>query len=243
MQTTHQIARAPVPSTDDTAFIAGLLDGYRFRVCQTAEDWAAAMEIRRSVYRADCGYEVPVPDDYDARSWLFVAEDLATAKAVGTMRMTPSWAGTLEAEEYFTLPRHLRGNTSVEITRFAILPEYRKGKTFLPIVSLGLFKLVREFAPRIGARHLVVCSKPERIWTYDWMSFRTTGLKARYTKLNDAEHELISLDMQRIHVDLAAHPFGTFFLHAKYAQVEVPVRVPAPGFPWDDDAIHVAVGA
>jgi hypothetical protein len=110
-------------------------------------------------------------------------------------------------------------------------------------VSLGLFKLVREFAARIGARHLLVCSRPERIWTYEWMLFRTTGLKARYAKLNDAEHELISLDLHRVFEHADTHPFGPFFRDAQYAEVELPPRVPSPGFPWDDDGVHVAIGA
>src|SRR5690349_9498456 len=156
MQTAHQIE--PAADTNDD-FIAGILQGFRFRVCQTREDWEAAIDVRRAIYRESLGYEVPVPDDYDHRSWLFLAEETTTGKVVGTMRVTPRFAGRLEAEEYFTLPRNLRDPMTREITRFAILPEYRKGKTFLPVVSLGLFKLVREFGARIGGRYLVVCSK------------------------------------------------------------------------------------
>ncbi len=240
MQTAHQIETR---TADQDDFISGLLAGYRFRVCQTREDWEAAIEIRRTVYRESCGYEVPVPDEYDRRSWLFIAEEVSTGKPVGTMRVTPRWAGSLEAEEYFTLPRNLRDPMALEITRFAILPAYRKGKTFLPVVSLGLFKLVREFASRIGGRHLVVCSKAERLWTYDWMRFRTTGLKARYTKLNDAEHELISCDIQRTLHDMDDHPFGPFFKYGRFSEIEVPTRIPSPGMPWDDDLAPAAVGA
>ena len=184
-----------------------------------------------------------MPDEYDHRSWIFIAEDVATGKAVGTMRVTPRWGGAVEAEEYFTLPPHLRGTKAAEITRFAILPGYRKGKTFLPVVSLGLFKLVRDFSARIGIRHLIVCSKPERMWTYDWMRFKTTGKKAHYAKLNDAEHELISLDLVRCFEGAEDHPFYGFFRDAQYAEVEIPIRVPAPGLPFEDnDASRIAVG-
>jgi N-acyl-L-homoserine lactone synthetase len=243
MQTAHQIATTDTPTTDQDDFVAGLLQGFRFRVCQTREDWEAAIEVRRAIYRESLGYEVPVPDEYDRRSWLFLAEDTATGKVVGTMRVTPRFAGRLESEEYFTLPRNLRDPMALEITRFAILPEYRKGKTFLPVVSLGLFKLAKEFGTRIGGRHLVVCSKAERMWTYEWMRFKTTGLKARYEKLNDAEHELISCDIQRTLSDMDDHPFGPFFKYAKYEEVEVPARIPSPGMPWDDELEPVAVGA
>jgi N-acyl-L-homoserine lactone synthetase len=240
MQTAQQIAET---ATHDDEFVAHLLEGFRFRVCQTPEDWDAALQIRRGVYQSSCGYEVPVPDDYDRRSWLFVAEDVATGKAVGTMRVTPRWSGPLEAEEYFSLPTYLRTPMSLEITRFAILPEYRKGRTFLPVVSLGLFKLVREFAARVGARHLVVCSKAERLWTYEWMRFKTTGLKARYEKLADAEHELISCDIHRTLDGMDDHPFGPFFKYTKYREVEVPARIPSPGMPWDEQVAPVAVVA
>lgn len=243
MQPAQQIApndTAPAPVDD---FVAGILQGFRFRVCQTSEDWEAALEIRRSVYRESCGYEVPIPDEYDGRSWLFIAEDVATGAAVGTMRVTPRYSGPVEAEEYFTLPRHLRQN-SAEITRFAIMPGYRKGKTFLPVVSLGLFKLVRDFSARIGIRHLIVCSKAERMWTYEWMRFKTTGKRARYSKLNDAEHELISLDLVRCFEGAEDHPFYGFFRDARYQEVEVPARIPSPGLPFvPDDASHVAIGA
>ncbi len=243
MQTAHQIAETEPRAAEHDDFIDGLLQGYRFRVCETREEWEASIEVRRAVYRESLGYEVPVPDEYDRRSWLFLAEDVATGKVVGTMRVTPRFAGRLEAEEYFTLPRNLRDPMTLEVTRFAILPEYRKGKTFLPIVSLGLFKLVREFGMRIGGRYLVVCSKAERMWTYEWMRFKTTGMKARYTKLNDIEHELISCEIQRTVDGMAEdHPFGPFFKYGRFEEVQVPSRIPSPGMPWDDE-LAPAVGA
>lgn len=242
MQTAHQIAETETRNAEQDDFIAGLLQGYRFRVCETREDWEASIEVRRAVYRESLGYEVPVPDEYDQRSWLFLAEDVTTGKVVGTMRVTPRFAGRLEAEEYFMLPRNLRDPMTLEVTRFAILPEYRKGKTFLPVVSLGLFKLVREFGARIGGRNLVVCSKAERMWTYEWMRFKTTGLKARYAKLGDIEHELISCDIQRTINEMDDHPFGPFFKYGCFEEVQVPSRIPSPGMPWDDE-LEPAVGA
>jgi N-acyl-L-homoserine lactone synthetase len=242
MQTAHQIPQTDTQTTDQDDFVAELLEGFRFRVCQTREDWEAAIEVRRAIYRESLGYEVPVPDEYDHRSWLLLAEEVATGKVVGTMRVTPRFAGRLEAEEYFTLPRNLRDPMSLEITRFAILPDYRKGRTFLPIVSLGLFKLVCEFGSRIGGGNLVVCSKEDRMWTYAWMRFKTTGLRARYEKLNDAGHELISCDIQRTLSDMDDHPFGPFFKYARYEEVDLPARIPSPGMPWSDE-LAPAIGA
>src|SRR5262245_61223921 len=80
---------------------AGLLDGYRFRICEDPETFAAALEVRRDVYVHDFGYDVPVPDEYDDRSWLLVAETVPDGEVIGTMRITPRAFGPLESEEYF----------------------------------------------------------------------------------------------------------------------------------------------
>src|SRR5258706_1309209 len=93
----------------------GLLRGYRFSVCETADASAEALDVRRRVYVEGVGYDVPVPDVYDARSWLLQAEDEETGKVVGSMRVTPRFAGPFELEEYFTLPRSFRSARAVEI--------------------------------------------------------------------------------------------------------------------------------
>ncbi len=210
------------------SILAELLAGYRFSVCQSAEAAEQALDIRQRVYNAGCGYHVPVPDQYDSRSWLLLAEDLATGQAVGTMRLTPRFAGTLEAEEYFRLPIHLRTPRTVELNRFAILPEYRKGKTFLPAVSCGLFKLVGCFLPQVGARYMAVCSKAERMWTYEWLGFQRSGLVTRYAKLQNAEHELLWCDFQKTLDSMLDHPFGEIFsAGGQPAEVSLPTYVPA----------------
>jgi len=61
-----------------------LLEGYRFRVCEDPASFAAALDVRREVYNANCGYDVPVPDAYDDRSWLLIAEHVESGQAVGT---------------------------------------------------------------------------------------------------------------------------------------------------------------
>jgi hypothetical protein len=209
-----------------------LLDGYRFTVCRTPAEAARALDVRRRVYGAS--YDVPVPDEYDGRSWLLLAEDTRTGEAVGTLRMTPRFAGRLECEEYFTLPRHLATPSSVELNRFAILPEYRKGKTFLPSVSLGLFKMVMLIMRKIGAHHMVVASKPERIWTYEWLCFSRTGMTARYEKLAGAEHELLAADYRAVST-LEGHPFRDFFRDIEYPQCVIPARMPGFGLVADEE--------
>jgi N-acyl-L-homoserine lactone synthetase len=213
--------------SQDDAF-APLLEGYRFRLCLEPAETAAALDVRRQVYVGGSGYDIPVPDEYDRWSWFITAEDTNAGKVVGSMRLTPRWAGPFEAEEYFTLPAALRAPTAVEINRFAILPEYRKGKTFLPIVSVGMFKLLYEYLLVAGASAMVICSKAERIWTYEWLRFRRTGLKAPYGKLGAAEHELLVLDVARAPDLYAGHPFYEFF-EPQRPQIEVPDHVPAVG--------------
>lgn len=222
--------------TDPTASLDHILSGYRFRVAATAADVERALEVRRQVYVDGSGYQLPVPDRYDSRSWFLIAEDLATGAVVGCMRLTPHFAGPLEAEEYFTLPAALRTPTTIELNRFAILPAYRKGKTFVPVVSVGLFTLVRRFLQLVGATRMVIASKPERVWTYEWLRFKRTGLSARYAKLDYAEHELLTYDFTRAEEILQGHPFEAVFVHNDYREVEVPATVPALGLGVEDVA-------
>jgi N-acyl-L-homoserine lactone synthetase len=206
-----------------------LLRGYRFRLCDTAAAVARGLEVRRSVYRDDCGYDVPIPDAYDHRSWFLLAEHVASGEAVGSMRVTPRWAGPLEAEEYFTLPAHLRSPKVVEVTRFAILPPFRKSKRFLPVVAMGLFKLVCNFVKQIDAQYVVVCAKPERVWTYQWLKFERTGLSAAYVKLDGAAHELMVCDLGGGIAKYGDHRYWEFFFDIHHPEVIMPSRIPSFG--------------
>jgi hypothetical protein len=115
------------------------------------------------------------------------------------------------------------------MNRFAILPAYRKGKTFLPIVSIGLFKLAKQVAQREGMHHVVLCSKAERIWTYCWLGFEQTGLTVRYEKLNNAEHELLSIDVRTVDQRWADNPLAPFLLEIDHAEIEYPKPMPPVG--------------
>jgi len=225
--------RARTKSYDETeneSLLRSMLAGYRFSVCETPGDAAEALAVRHRVYVESSGYAVSVPDEYDARSWLLLARETVTGEVVGSVRITPRH-GPLEAEEYFTLPRRLATVGAAEISRLSILPAHRKSRTFLPIVSLGLFKLVMRFLERVDAEYMVICSKPERIWTFEWMRFARTGLTARYTKLADAEHDLLWYDFKRKEEILEGLPFRRFFLEIEYDEVLLPARVPPLGIP------------
>ena len=206
-----------------------LLHGHRFSVCEEPADVVRAIDVRRQVYRGVCGYDVPVPDEYDKRSWVLLAEHVRSGRAVGSMRVTPRSAGHLEAEEYFRLPALLRATGVVEVTRFAIPPEPRPSSRFFPAVALGLYKLVCQFTRQLRASHVVICSKPERSFAYQRLGFAPTGLTACYTKLANAEHELLTCDVRGDMQQHRAHRFWEFVFETDHPEVSVPGRVPPLG--------------
>jgi N-acyl-L-homoserine lactone synthetase len=206
----------------------GLLSGFRFRVCEDAESFAKALELRREVYVGDFGYDVPVPDEYDRRSWLLIAETESEGEIVGTMRVTPRMLGPLEAEEYFRLPAGLAGPNVVEISRFAIRRSHRRTHA-APRVAVGLFKLCYELVTAIGAEHQVICSKVEKLPTYAAMGFQSTGLTAWYEKLNGVLHELLVHDFLTDAPNLEDEFFRALFCDMSFDEVEVPSGIPPVG--------------
>jgi hypothetical protein len=210
--------------------LSDLLAGYRFEVCTDRAAFDAALDVRRRVYNDSCGYDVPIPDAYDRRSWLLIARHVESGGAVGTMRITPRSAGRLEAEEYFWLPPKLRTTRSVEVNRFAILPEHRRGQGVMPAVSFGLFKLMMNLVMnRLGAEYIVVCSTEERIWTYEWLRFQRSGIVANYTKLGNKEHELLTMDLRRRLAEHSDHRLFEFIFESEHPEVSLPESVPGLG--------------
>jgi N-acyl-L-homoserine lactone synthetase len=229
MNAEHAIEIGTETRTDEEALFAEMLRGFRFRVCDHHESVARALAVRRAVYVDEAGYDIPVPDQYDFWSWLLIAEDVETGEVVGTLRLTPRAEGPLEADEYFRLPARLRSTRTLEMNRFAILPAYRKGKTFLPVVSMGLFKLAKQVAQETGMDWVVICSKAERTWTYCWLGAERTGMSGRYGKLNDAEHEVLTIDVCRADETFATNPLAPFFVGMTHAEIEMPDAMPPVG--------------
>lgn len=194
------------------SYLSSLLKGYRFRVAETAEEFAAALELRREVYCGEFGYDVPVPDAYDHRSYLLIAECEETGEIVGTMRVTPRELGPIEAEEFFELPESIDTPRAIEISRFAIKRSHRKTRTFLPTVACGLYKLLYEFSMFLGTDCQIVCTKEEKLASYLSMGFSSTGIKKSYAALNGTEHELLHHDFNRLEVILKDNPFGELCL-------------------------------
>jgi N-acyl-L-homoserine lactone synthetase len=208
--------------------LRGLLRGHRFRVCETPIDVERALAVRRRVYGEECGYEVHIPDKYDARSWLLLAEDERTGDAVGSLRLTPRAAGPIEAEEYFRLPPELTRGRIVEATRFAILPSHRAGRRFLPTVALGLFKLGIRYVLALGADQVVVCARPERVWSYEWIGFERTGRMAAYRKLGGLPHELMVSHIGAAIERSRDHRFWDFFMECDDSEIVLPAPRPWP---------------
>lgn len=228
MRSTH-VRERPGDHRRDTSLLAGLLRGYRFAVCEDPAAVLRALAVRRSVYVGECGYQLAVPDEYDRRSWFLLAEEADSGQAVGSMRVTPRLAGPLEAEASFDLPPRLCAPGSVEVSRFAILPEARHGTRFLPAVALGLFKLAVNFVCELGASYAVVCSRPERVLSYVWLRFERSGLVAPYVKLGGAEHELLACDLRGGLRRYRDHRYWDFFIEQDHPQVVLPHPVPPLG--------------
>ncbi|HJQ75592.1 MAG TPA: GNAT family N-acyltransferase [Gaiellaceae bacterium] len=218
-----------VPRTRQEALLGSLLRGYRFRVCEDADSAARALDVRRRVYRESCGYDVPVPDAYDGRSWLLLAEHVRSGDAVGSMRVTPRSGGPFEAEEYLDLPHSLTLPTAVEVTRFAILPEHRHSRRFLPVVALGLYKLVCRYTRELGTTDIVICAKPERSWAYQWLAFTRSGITCRYGKLDGAEHELLTCDVRGGMEKHRDHRYWGFVFETEHPEIVLPATIPALG--------------
>ena len=232
---------APVGMRKAQIDLASLLDGYRFRICETAHDAQRSLAIRRQVYVEEKGIDVPVPDSYDRHSWLLLAEDDETGEAVATMRLTTRAAGPLECEHSFVLPASLRSPGVVEISRFAILPNHRQGKGRSPGVSIGLFKTVAHFALRVlGASRIVVCSKPERVQTYTYLCFRQTGVRAPYTALDGEMHEILVVDLRHGFEPYRDHEIFEFFCQARSPQILLPDVPPALGLAFASDVSFAA---
>jgi hypothetical protein len=206
------------------------LSGYRFSVCASPEEANRALDVRRRVYVGEKGYDVGVPDPYDDRSWLLLAEDARTGEAVGTLRITCAKAGAIEMASCFQLPARLSESDVAELSRLAILPSHRASATQSLAVSLGLFKMMVRVILAEGIRLLAVCSKAERIWSYTWLQFRSTGVSAPYTILDGAMHEILLLDLRH-----GPEPYQDtfdlydFFFAGSSPEITIPDRMPPLG--------------
>ncbi len=216
----------PVPSSTSSAFRT-LLHGYRFRVCEDEESAARAVALRR-----DGG------DAYDTRSWLLVAEHVATGETVGTLRITPRLLGPLAAEEHVALPRDLALAKSFELSRLEIACGARSST--VAAVTAGLFKLAYEFCLYMGSECQIACADRETAATYVAFGFRETAPVA-----SAGGRVLLAHDFRRAGTGLRGNRFHELFCELDVAEVVLPARTPQLGLAADvsEPPYRLAVGA
>lgn len=207
---------------------ADLLQGYRFTVCTSQDAFETALDVRRRVYKGVCGFDLPIPDGYDHRSWLLLAEHVSSEEAVGTMRVTSRSGGRLEVEEYLSLPPRLRSPRTIEVNRFAVVPAHAKLDRFPAAVSFGLFKLMVKFAiERLGALHVLLCARDERIWAFEWLRFQRSGMVARYAKLGNVDYELLTMNLADRAAGDEDQAVSQFLFETDHPEIKMPPMAPA----------------
>ena len=214
----------PVPSTTGASFRT-LLRGYRFRVCEDEDSAARAIAVRRD----------STPDAYDTRSWLLVAEHLATGTVVGTLRVTPRLLGPLAAEEHVELPSDLALPKSFELSQLAIVRGARR--SMLAAVTTGLFKLAYEFCLYMGSECQVACCDAATAATYVAFGFHTVA--------TTDGRVLLAHDFRRAGTKLRGNRHHELFCHLDVAEVVLPTRTPQLGLAADvtEPFYRLAVGA
>src|SRR5213594_1028529 len=93
-----------------------------------------------------------------------------------------------------------------------------------------LFKLMMRFVTeRLGAAHVVMCAREERIWTFEWLRFQRTGIVARYAILGNVEHELLTMDLgNRLH-DRGDLGLAEFLFDTEHPEIKLPAIQPGLG--------------
>src|SRR5437867_1897795 len=82
---------------------------------------------------------------------------------------------------------------------------------------------------RLGAAHIVMCAREERIWTFEWLRFQRTGIVARYAILGNVEHELLTMDLgNRLH-DRGDLGLAEFLFDTEHPEIKLPAIQPGLG--------------
>ena len=99
-----------------------------------------------------------------------------------------------------------------------------------PAVSIGLFKTVALFVDRVvGAKRWLLCSKAERVHTYTFLRFRPTGVRAPYTALDGAMHEILVQDLRHGYEPYTDFEMYDFFFRVESPEISLPAVPPALG--------------
>ena len=167
---------------------------------ETYEDLMRACSVRSEAY----GHKVPAyresmarPDAVDASPWtaIFLCEDKATGRAVGTMRIQSTTRGhtKLEIEKYVIPPPELELHGRAEITRLASVIGAD------PFVRLALWKAGYLYCMATQARWLLMgVRKPSLLRAYEKMGAKDIFDDRHSVPLGHAgnlPHRVLALDI------------------------------------------------
>jgi len=173
---------------------------FTLRPVETYADLLIACAVRAEAY----GYKVPAyresmtqPDAVDASPWtaIFLCEDKACGKPVGTMRVQSTTRGgtKLEIEKYVTPPPELELHGRAEITRLSSIIGAD------PFVRLALWKAAYLYCMATQARWLVMgVRKPALIRAYEKMGAKDIFDDKKSVPLGHAgnmPHRVLALDI------------------------------------------------
>lgn len=173
---------------------------FRLRPVETHDDLLAACSVRAQAY----GYKVPAyretmakPDPIDLSPWtaVFLCEDKASGRPIGTMRIqsTTRGEGGIEIEKYVSPPPEVALYGRAEISRLSSVVGAD------PFVRLALWKAGYLYCMATQVRWLMIgVRKPALIRAYERMGARDIEHSRRLVPLpygGNLPHRIMVLDI------------------------------------------------
>ncbi len=201
---------------------------FTLRPVETYADLLTACSVRAEAY----GHKIPAyresmarPDAVDASPWtaIFLCEDKATGKPVGTMRIQSTTRGNtkLEIENYIVPPPELELHGRAEITRLSSIIGAD------PFVRLALWKAGYLYCMATQARWLLMgVRKPALLRAYERMGARDIYDDRRAVPLGhggNLPHRVLALDIGACEQNWRAnnHPMLNFMVGTVHRDISV----------------------
>ena len=199
---------------------------FTLRPVVSHDDLLRACSVRAEAYgRKNPTFRelMATPDAVDASPWtaVFLCEDNATGRPVGTARVQSTTLGNsqLEIEKYVNPPPELASQGRAEITRLSAV----LGAD--PLVRVALWKAGYKHAYDTGARWLLIgVRKPSLTRAYEQMGARDIFEDRRSVLLGHAgnlPHRVLGLDIGALERNWKAnnHPLYQFFFGANHQDI------------------------
>ncbi len=199
---------------------------FTLRPAVSHDDLLRACSVRAEAYgRKNPAFRelMAAPDAVDASPWtaVFLCEDKATGRPVGTARVQSTTRGNsqLEIEKYVSPPPELASHGRAEITRLSAVVGAD------PLVRVALWKAGYKYAYDVGARWLLIgVRKPSLTRAYEQMGARDIFDDRRLVSLGHAgnlPHRVLGLDIGSLERNWKAnnHPLYHFFFGAKHQDI------------------------